>query len=107
MKYLPDTNIVAHFLRGAFQLDSKIREAGIENCFVSEITLLELEYGVENSAPEWQERQRLALANFTEAFEGRILPIRSAFKVYAQNRVQLRKTGTPISDFDLLIGSTS
>lgn len=69
MKYLLDTNIVAHFLRGAYQLDTKIREVGIENCFISEITIAELEYGVENSAPEWQERQRLALIKFSEAFE--------------------------------------
>ncbi len=106
MKYLLDTNIVAHFLRGAYQLDTKIREVGIENCFISEITIAELEYGVENSAPEWQERQRLALIKFAEAFEGRILPIRPVFQVYARNRVRLRKAGTPISDFDLLIGST-
>jgi tRNA(fMet)-specific endonuclease VapC len=37
----------------------------------------------------------------------RILPIRPAFKHYAQNRARLRKLGTPISDFDLLIGSTA
>ncbi|TAK48231.1 MAG: type II toxin-antitoxin system VapC family toxin [Saprospiraceae bacterium] len=107
MKYLLDTNIVAHFLRGAFQLDLKIREVGIQNCYVSEITLLELEYGVENSAPEWQVRQRTALNNFVAAFDGRILPIRPAFSIYAMNRVRLRKAGTPISDFDLLVGSTS
>lgn len=107
MKYLLDTNIVAHFLRGAFQLDLKIRDAGIENCYVSEITLLELEYGVENSDPEWQGRQRTALNDFATTFDGRILPIRPAFSIYARNRVRLRKAGTPISDFDLLIGSTS
>jgi tRNA(fMet)-specific endonuclease VapC len=96
-----------HFLRGAYHLDEKMRSVGIENCFVSEITILELEYGVENSAPEWQERQRIALDNFISIFEERILPIRPAFKHYAQNRARLRKLGTPISDFDLLIGSTA
>lgn len=42
MKYLLDTNIVVHFLRGAFNLDEQVRKAGLENCFISEITLLEL-----------------------------------------------------------------
>lgn len=107
MKYLLDTNIVAFFLRGAYLLDAKIREVGIANCFVSEITLLELEYGVANSAPEWKNRNQESLDNFSGAFEGRVLPIRNAFKLYAKNRVRLRKAGTPISDFDLLIGSTS
>ncbi|MBK8566861.1 MAG: PIN domain-containing protein [Saprospiraceae bacterium] len=107
MKYLLDTNTVVHFLRGAYHLDEKMRFVGIENCFVSEITILELEYGVENSAPEWQERQRTALDNFISIFEERILPIRPAFKQYALNRARLRKLGTPISDFDLLIGSTA
>jgi tRNA(fMet)-specific endonuclease VapC len=79
MKYLLDTNTVVHFLRGAYHLDEKMRSVGIENCFVSEITILELEYGVENSAPEWQERQRVALDNFISIFEERILPIRPAF----------------------------
>ena len=107
MKYLLDTNIVVHFLRGAYHLDEKLREVGIQNCFVSEITLLELEYGVENSEPSWQERQRVALDNFTEVFTDRILPIREAFNLYAKNRSRLRKAGTPISDFDLLIGATA
>lgn len=107
MKYLLDTNIIVHFLRGSYNLDVKIRKVGIENCFVSEITLLELEYGVENSAPEWQARQKESLKNFIEAFEGRILPIRDTFSIYAKNRVRLRRLGTPISDFDLLIGSTA
>jgi tRNA(fMet)-specific endonuclease VapC len=107
MKYLLDTNIVVHFLRGAYNLDEKMRSVGIENCFVSEITILELEYGVENSTPEWQERQRNALDNFIHIFEERILPIHPTFKLYAQNRVRLRKAGTPISDFDLLIGATA
>ncbi|MCF8247156.1 MAG: PIN domain-containing protein [Saprospiraceae bacterium] len=107
MKYLLDTNIVVHFLRGAYRLDEKVREVGIQNCFVSEITLLELEYGVENSEPSWQERQRVALDNFIEVFTGRILPIREAFNLYAKNRSRLRKAGTPISDFDLLIGTTA
>ena len=49
MQYLLDTNICVFFLRGKFNLDQAIKEKGRENCFISEITVLELRYGAENS----------------------------------------------------------
>lgn len=107
MKYLLDTNICVHFLRGAYGLDVKMREVGLENCAISEITLAELEYGVENSDPAFQIKQRESLKKFTKTFADRILPIRDCFSFYAKNRVRLRKLGTPISDFDLLIGCSA
>lgn len=106
-KYLLDTNICMHFLRGKFDLDEKIREAGLEHCFLSEITIAELEYGVENCALEYQALQRAALERFAVAFADRILPIRPCFSLYAKNRARLRQSGMPISDFDLLIGCTA
>lgn len=45
-KYLLDTNICAYFLNGKYNLETKIDEVGFENCFVSEITIAELKYGV-------------------------------------------------------------
>jgi len=42
MQYLLDTNICVFFLRGKLNLDEIIREKGRENCFISEITVLEL-----------------------------------------------------------------
>ena len=48
-KYLLDTNICIHFLKGEYQLDTKIKSIGFNNCFISEITVLELLFGVENS----------------------------------------------------------
>lgn len=107
MRYLLDTNVCIHFLRGAYNLDNKFRTVGIENCFISEITLLELEYGVANSNPSYQIKQRAELENFREVFERRTLPIKDCFKEYAQQRVRLRKSGLLISDFDMLIGSTA
>lgn len=50
MKYLLDTNICIHFLRGKFNLLEKTQEVGIENCAISEITLAELVFGAENSS---------------------------------------------------------
>ena len=49
MKYLLDTSTCVFFLRGKINLDSIIKEKGRENCFISEITVLEFRYGAENS----------------------------------------------------------
>jgi tRNA(fMet)-specific endonuclease VapC len=48
-KYLLDTNICIYFIKGQFELNKKIAEVGEQNCFISEITVAELKYGVENS----------------------------------------------------------
>ena len=49
MQYLLDTNTCVFFLRGKLNLDDIIRDRGRENCFISEITILELRFGAENS----------------------------------------------------------
>ena len=54
-KYLLDTNICIHFLKGEFNLQSKIDEVGFENCFISELTIAELLFGVENSSDSKRE----------------------------------------------------
>jgi len=35
-KYLLDTNICIHFLKGEYNLKEKIQEIGLDNCYVSE-----------------------------------------------------------------------
>jgi tRNA(fMet)-specific endonuclease VapC len=49
MKYLLDTNICIHFLKGQFGLIEKFEELGTENFAISEITFAELVFGAENS----------------------------------------------------------
>lgn len=41
-KYLLDTNICVFIMRGKHNLDRLIMNAGIENCFISEITLFRI-----------------------------------------------------------------
>jgi tRNA(fMet)-specific endonuclease VapC len=36
-------------MKGLYDLRTKMLKAGSENCFISEITLAELKFGVENS----------------------------------------------------------
>lgn len=42
MNYLIDTNICIFFLKGKFDLQAKFERVGLENCFISEITVAEL-----------------------------------------------------------------
>ena len=90
-------------MKGKFDLDQKFQKVSAENCFISEITLAELKFGVENS--EKPDKNRKALEDFLT--EITILPIFHSLDLYAKEKARLRKAGTPIDDFDLLIGVTS
>lgn len=48
-KYLLDTNICIYYLKGLYQLDKKVDAVERVNCLISEITVAELKFGVENS----------------------------------------------------------
>jgi len=103
MKYLLDTNICIHFLRGKYELIDKFEQLGTENFAISEITLAELVFGAENSK---NPQKNLDLV---EVFANQvvILPIFSAIYLYGKEKARLRSKGLMISDFDLLIGCTA
>ncbi|MBC7423436.1 MAG: type II toxin-antitoxin system VapC family toxin [Ferruginibacter sp.] len=104
MQYLLDTNTCVFFLRGKLDLDRLIRDKGRENCFISEITVVELRYGAENSDNPTKSHKAVGL--FVNGLS--ILPIYGCIKRYAKEKVRLRKSGKPIHDeFDLLIGVTA
>ena len=104
MQYLLDTSICVFFLRGKLKLDEIIREKGIENCFISEITVFELRYGAENSENPTQSHKAVDL--FVNGIS--IIPIVGSIKKYAKEKVRLRRLGKPMHDeFDLLIGATA
>ena len=46
-KYLLDTNICIFLLRGKYNVNKKIDTVGLDNCYISEITVAELKYGAE------------------------------------------------------------
>ncbi|WP_067145085.1 PIN domain-containing protein [Pseudotamlana agarivorans] len=101
MQYLLDTNICVFFLRGKLNLDSIIREKGTKNCFISELTVFELKYGAENS--ENPKKSHNAVSKFIKGLS--IIPIYGIVDKYAEEKVRLRKNGTPMHDeFDLMIG---
>lgn len=105
--YLLDTNICVHALKNEFGIRQLIAETGIQQCCLSQITVAELLFGVENSAPERRLHNRQNLEQFQDIFSGRILGIDQALAEYARQKVMLRQMGRPVDDFDLLIGATA
>ena len=67
MRYLLDTSICVFFLRGKLKLDELIHEKGRENCFISEMTVIELRYGAENSDNPLKSNK--AVDNFLSGFQ--------------------------------------
>ncbi|WP_255716314.1 type II toxin-antitoxin system VapC family toxin [Dyadobacter chenwenxiniae] len=102
-RFLIDTNIAIFYMKGKFDLQAKFDEINAEDCFISEITLAELKFGIEKS--EHPEKNRTALDRFLTGV--RILPIFHALDLFAKEKARLQKAGTPLDDFDLLIGVTS
>ena len=102
-KYLIDTNICIFYIKGKFDLIKKFEKVNPDNCFISEITLAELKFGVENS--EKKEINQQALDYFLTGVK--IVPIFHSLDLYAKEKARLRKSGTPVDDFGLLIGVTS
>jgi tRNA(fMet)-specific endonuclease VapC len=102
-KYLIDTNTCIYYIKGKFNLNKKFESVDPENCFISEITLAELKFGVENS--EQIEKNKKVLDNFLTGVK--IIPIFHSLDLYAKEKARLRKAGKSTDDFDLLIGVTS
>jgi tRNA(fMet)-specific endonuclease VapC len=102
-RYLLDTNICIYYIKGLYRLDKKIVEVGEQNCFISEITVAELKYGVENS--KTIEAMRPIVESFISNFA--VIPIFTALDIYAKEKASLRRQGLMVDDFDILIGATS
>ena len=103
MSYLLDTDICVYFLKGKYKIKEKINEVGIDNCFLSEVTIAELKYGAEKSTNF--KKHSKEVDKMVKLFT--IIPIYGVLDSYAKERVRLQKSGILIPDFDLLIGVTS
>lgn len=102
-EYLIDTDIAIYFMKGKFDLQSRFDAIAPEQCYISEITLAELKFGVEKS--DKPEQNLKALNAFLTGVQ--ILPIFHSIDLFAKEKARLKRSGTPIDDFDLLIGVTS
>lgn len=104
MTYILDTDICIFLLRDKFGMREKMKSIGLSNCAVSIITILELTFGAENSDNPQKHHKQTELIR--DNFE--VIPLDyDIANAFAQEKVRLRKAGTPIDNFDLLIGSTA
>lgn len=106
--YLLDTNICIHLLKGEFNLADKLEQVGLRNCFISELTIAELLYGVAASAPNRQAANRQNLDKFLSLFpQPHRLPLSGTLEIYALQKANLKRIGRLQGEFDILIGSTA
>lgn len=101
--YLLDTNICIYYIKGRYNLDKKFDAIDEDLLFISEITLAELKFGIENSASP--DKNRAVLQDFLSGVQ--ILPIFDSLDIFAKEKARLRKSGTPVDDFDLFIGASA
>lgn len=102
-KYLLDTNILVHLLRGSYDVATKIAQIGWNNCCISEITMIELLYGAEVSKKREQN-----LAKVEQLFDDvEVIPISVCIHEFCRQKAHLKRLGKLIEDFDLFIGCTA
>lgn len=102
-QYLIDTDICISFLKGKYGIKDKVKEVGIENCYISEITIAELTFGAYKSTNF--EKHILEVKKMEFLFE--IIPIYGSINKYGEEKARLQRSGNLIPDFDLLIGTTA
>lgn len=106
-KYLLDSNILIHHQRGYFNIGEylKSHDISIDDCYVSEITAIEVKVGeiiLKNKGYRFNVNSDAILSSFT------ILPISDCLDFFVKEKCRLQFSGTPMANnFDLLIGCTA
>lgn len=75
-------SILLYFIKELYNLDLKIEEVRALHCFISEITLAELKFGIANS--QTKKKNQAVLENFLSGIQ--ILPIFPALDMYAEEK---------------------
>lgn len=102
-QYLLDTDTCIYFLQGKFNISKKIEDVGLDNCSISEITVLELMFGAAKS--QFIEKNMEGVKKIEALFN--VIPIYPSFLAFAEEKTRLQNEGKLIPDFDLLIGCTA
>ena len=101
--YLLDTCTLISMFRGQNGVREHIQAVGRKNCWVSEISIAELYFGLAKGADK--QRMLSDIQNTERLFK--ILPAAPAFREYGEIRYALEHQGRRIDQFDLLIGATA
>ena len=102
-KYLLDTCVCISMFRNEGKVRETLQKVGIENCYISEITVAELYFGLAKSTDK--KRKLEDIKEVQHLF--RVIPAYSSFKEYGEIRHSLEHTGQRVEQFDLLIGATA
>lgn len=98
--YLLDTNICISMLKNKYGVREAISKVNAKNCYVSEIVLGELYFGASFSN---NKNERLKdVAFIIEHFK--VIPISETLPLFGDMKAELKRKGTLIDDFDILIG---
>lgn len=98
--YLLDTNICISMLKNKYGVREAISKVKAENCYVSEVVLGELYFGASFNN---NKNERLKdVAFIIEHFK--VIPISETLPLFGDIKAELKRKGTLIDDFDILIG---
>ena len=99
--YLLDTDTVIYVLKGAPALEKNLRRHYHDPMKISVITLMELYYGAYQSQKVTSNLAKIkTLENSLE-----VIPLgQEIIEVFGRQKAQLEKRGTPLDDFDLILG---
>jgi tRNA(fMet)-specific endonuclease VapC len=90
-----------------FRNEGRVRETlqriGSKNCFISEITVAELYFGLAKASDK--DRKLNDIREVQRLF--RVIPAYSSFKEYGEIRYDLEHKGQRVDQFDLLICATA
>ena len=104
MKYLLDTDICIYWLKGKTTVRDRVNKVDWVEIAICVITVSELYFGAYNSS---QITKNLITAEtFVQSLT--VLSLNNdVLKKFGQLKAQLRQSGTPVADFDLLIASVA
>lgn len=102
-QYILDSNICIHLLHNRLEVVEAIKKVEWKNCYITELTVVELYYGAECSNNP--EKNKAIIASFLEDVE--ILPFNTCIYEFCRQKARLRRLGTLIEDTDLYIGATA
>ena len=104
MKYVLDTDTCVFWLRGRTQIRERVAEVGLETISISVITLAELRYGANCSAQS--DANHRAIDDFVSGIA--VIGVdQEIVRAFADMKAELRKRGTLLEDFDLLVAATA
>jgi len=98
--YLLDTSTCVALFRGNREVEQRLSAINPETCYISDVVVAELKFGAYKS--ERTEENLQHIYDFLEVIK--VIPFADCIDTFCKERVRLQKVGTPLEDFDLLIG---